>query len=156
VTDVFHATYPDGAHDAEALLVTPDGGLFIVTKGDTGTVALYGFPKELRAGTTHSLERVGGSRESGKPGRNERITDGAVSATGEWIVLRTRQKLMFHRTSDVLAGNWQVAKTIDLTAIGEPQGEGVAIDGDTVYLIGEGGGGSRPGTFARLTCSTNS
>lgn len=156
VTDVFYATYPDGAHDAEALLVTPDGSLFIVTKGDTGTVALYRFPQTLRAGTTHSLERVGGPRESGKPGRNERITDGAVSTSGEWIVLRTRQKLMFHRTSDVLAGNWQVATTIDLTALGEPQGEGVAVDGDTVYLVGEGAGRSRPGTFARLTCSTNS
>ena len=153
VTDVFHATYPDGGHDAEALLVTPDGGLFIVTKGDTGAVALYRFPKDSRAGTTHALERVGAPHGPGRPGRNERITDGAVSTTGEWIVLRTRQKLMFHRTSDVLAGNWQVAKTIDLTAIGEPQGEGVAIDGDTVYLIGEGGGRSRPGTFARLTCS---
>ena len=33
VTDVFHATYPDGAHDAEALLLAPDGRLHVVTEG---------------------------------------------------------------------------------------------------------------------------
>ena len=43
VTDVFHATFPDGAHDAEALLLAPDGRLHVVTKGDTGVVALYRF-----------------------------------------------------------------------------------------------------------------
>ena len=58
VKDTFHATYPDGAHDAETLLVAPDGRLFIVTKGETGAVGLYRFPRELRPGATHRLERV--------------------------------------------------------------------------------------------------
>ena len=66
VTDTFHATYPDGAHDAETLLVAPDGGLFIVTKGETDPVGLYRFPRELRPGATHQLERVGKPRASGK------------------------------------------------------------------------------------------
>ncbi len=93
VKDVFHATYPDGAHDAEALLVTPAGGLFIVTKGDTGAVALYRFPSELRPGATHQLERVGKPRGPGKPAAHERITDGSMSADGQWVVLRTEQSL---------------------------------------------------------------
>jgi len=50
VTGVFHATYPDGAHDAETLLTGPDGTLFVVTKGDTGPIAVYRFPKELKPG----------------------------------------------------------------------------------------------------------
>ena len=62
VKETFHATYPDGAHDAEALLVAPDGGLFIVTKGETDAVGLYRFPRELRPGATHQLERVGKPR----------------------------------------------------------------------------------------------
>jgi hypothetical protein len=119
--DVLHATYPDGAHDAEALLVTPDGGLFIVTKGDRGAVALYRFPRELRPGTTHPRERVGKPRGSGKPGENERISDGAVSANGEWVVLRTAQHLTFHRTTEFLTGNWRVATTVDLKAVGEAE-----------------------------------
>lgn len=86
VSEAFHATYPDGPHDAEAFFVT-DAGLFIVTKGDRGPVALYRFPTELRSGAT-------------------------------------------------------------------VQGEGVSIGPDsTVYLVGEGGGHSRPGTLARLNCT---
>jgi hypothetical protein len=156
VKDVFHATYPDGAHDAETLLITPAGDLLIVTKGDTGAVALYRFPRELRPGATHQLERVGKPRGPGKPGNSERITDGAVSADGQWVVLRTGQSLTFHRTSELIAGNWSEVRRVDLEAVGETQGEGVALGADhTVFLAGEGGGKSQPGTFARFTCAAN-
>jgi hypothetical protein len=82
VRDVFHATYPDGAHDAEALLITPQGALFVVTKGDTGPVALYRFPRDMRSGATVTLERVGQPRTPGKPDQHDRITDGAMSPNG--------------------------------------------------------------------------
>jgi hypothetical protein len=152
--EVFHATYPDGAHDAESLLITPAGEIFIVTKGDTGAVALYRFPRELRAGATHPLERVGNPRGSGKPGEAERITDGSVSADGEWVVLRTNHQLTFHRTAELTKGNWREARSVDLTSVGEPQGEGVAIGADgMLYLAGEGAGKSQAGTFARFMCA---
>lgn len=157
VVESFHATYPDGAHNAETLLVAPDGGLFIVTKGDTGAIGLYRFPRELRAGATHRLERVGEPRGPGKVSETDRITDGAVSPEGTWVLLRTKQRLAFHRAADLFAGNWLEAGSVDLKAIGEPQGEGVAVAADgTVYLTGEGGGKSRPGTFTRFSCSMKS
>jgi hypothetical protein len=109
VTDAFHATYPDGAHDAETLLVAKDGGLFIVTKGETGAVALYRFPRDLRPGATHQLERVGPPRAPGKVSETERITDGTVSPDGAWVLLRTRQSVAFHRAADLFAGNWSEA-----------------------------------------------
>ena len=156
VKETFHATYPDGAHDAEALLVAPDGGLFIVTKGETDAVGLYRFPRELRPGATHQLERVGKPR-GGKASETERITDGAVSPDGTWVVLRTKQGFAFHRAADLLAGNWNDAGRVDLKAIGEAQGEGIAIAADgTVYLTGEGGGKAQPGTFAKYACSVKS
>ena len=155
VKDQFHATYPDGAHDAETLLVTPAGDLFIVTKGDTGAIGLYRFPKPLRSGATHHLERVGSLRGEGKPAASERITDGAVSADGRWTALRTNHRLAFYPTSDFTAGNWREARSVGLNDVGEAQGEGIAIGDDgTVYLTGEGGGKARPGTFARLRCSS--
>ena len=144
VKDTFHATYPDG-------------GLFIVTKGETDPVSLYRFPRELRPGASHQLERVGMPRASGKASETERITDGAVSPDGTWVVLRTRQGFAFHRAADLFAGNWTDAGRVDLKAVGEDQGEGVAIAADgTVYLTGEGGGKSQPGTFARFACSVKS
>lgn len=153
VTDTFHAVYPDGAHDAETLLVSPDGALFIVTKGDTGPIALYKFPRELEGGTTLRLERVGQALSS-KPADDARITDGAISNDGEWVALRTRAALAFYRASDFLRGEFREVRRMDLTSLGEPQGEAVAFGtGDSVFLAGEGGGKKQPGTLAVLSCS---
>jgi hypothetical protein len=150
VTDVFHAVYPDGAHDAEALLISGDGRLHIVTKGDTGPVSLYRFPTELASGTTMRLERVGEPRPSDV---KDRITDGAVSPDGRWVVLRSVQTLTFYRAADFFAGNWREAGRVALT-LGEPQGEGVTFgDENALYLVSEGGSKKQPGRFGRLACT---
>jgi hypothetical protein len=152
--DVFHATYPDGAHDAEALLVTPAGEIMIVTKGDTGPVAIYRVPEGAKPGSTFTLQQIGRPRQSGKTGRDERITDGAVSPSGSWIALRTNTTLLLYRSTDLLSGDWREATRISLKEFGEPQGEGIAFgDERTIYLVGEGGGKRQPGTFGRLTCT---
>jgi hypothetical protein len=152
VADVFHATYPDGAQDAETLLVDGDGRLYVVTKGETGPIGIYRFPGQLKSGATVMLERVGSG--TGKADAASRITDGAVSPDGQWAALRTRSALTFYRTSDLLAGQWRAANRVDLTPLHEPQGEGVALGGDnTVYLAGEGGGKGQPGSFARFSCA---
>ncbi len=154
VADVFHATYPDGPHDAESLLVTPEGRLLIVTKGDTGPVSLYRFPNELRSGATLALERVGGARDQHEPAKHDRITDGAVSPDGQWIVLRSRDALTFYEAPDLLAGNWREAGRVALGPLREPQGEGVTFaSNESVYLMSEGGGKKQPGAFARLACT---
>ena len=150
--DVFHATYPDGPQDAEALLVAGDGRLYIVTKGETGPIGVYRFPAELKSGATARLERMGDP--SAKPDAASRITDAAVSPDGQWAALRTKSSLTFYRASDLFSGQWRAATRVDLTPLKEPQGEGVAIGGDnTVFLAGEGGGKGRAGTFAHFTCA---
>ena len=155
VDGVFRASYPDGAHDAEALLAAPDGTLYIVTKGDSGHVALYRFPQQLRAGTAMRLERVGAPLSKGEPAQNARITDGAISSDGEWVVLRTRAALTFYRAAEFLKGDFREARSVDLTPLSEPQGEAVAFgpSNNTLYVAGEGGGKSQPGTLAVLSCA---
>lgn len=154
VHDTFVATYPDGPHDAETLLITPKGEMLIVTKGDTGPVALYRFPPDARPNSMATLVRVGTARPSHKADGKGRITDGAISPNGEWAVLRTNRDLIAYRTADLLAGHWREAGRVDLSMLREPQGEGVAFaDGTTLYLVGEGGGKGRPGTLARMTCT---
>ena len=149
----FHAVYPDGAHDAETLLVAPDGTLHIVTKGDTGPIALYRFPRELAEGVTMRLERVGEPMSADRPPRSGRITDGAVSSDGKSVLLRSLTGLTRLEAATFFEGNWDGARTTGLQSLNEPQGEAVAFgDGDTVYLAGEGGGAGAPGTLVALTC----
>lgn len=155
VDGVFQATYPDGRHDAETLLVAGDGRLYIVTKGETGPVALYRFPAQLQSGTSMRLERVGAA--SGKRDAASRITDGTVSPDGLWAVLRTQTSLSYYRAAELFAGQWKVVSRIDLTSLKEQQGEGVALGANnTVFVAGEGGGKGQPGTFARFTCAPES
>ena len=151
VSGVFHATYPDGAHNAETLLVAR-GRLYIVTKGDTGPAAIYRFPAELTDRAPMRLERVG--EPMLKRDRLEWITDGAVSPDGEQVVLRSRSSLTFYRAADLLVGHWRGGSPADVRPLKEPQGEGVAFGADgAVLLAGEGGGKRRPGTFSRVACA---
>ncbi len=153
VDSVFRASYPDGSHDAETLLAAPDGGLFVVTKGDTGPIALYRFPRELRDGATARLELVGTLAKDESP-QTARVTDGAISADGAWVVLRTRSALTFYRAAEFLKGTFKESHRVDLTPLNEPQGEGVAFGASgTVWVAGEGGGKSQPGTLAALSCA---
>jgi hypothetical protein len=151
--EALHASYPDGAHDAEALLVDNTGRLYVVTKGETGPVGIYRFPAKPQEGSTMKLERVG--ETASKPDADSRITDGAVSPDGQWAVLRSKSALTFYRASDLLAGQWRSASTVDLRPLKEAQGEGVALGaGNEVFVAGEGGGKNQPGTFARFTCAS--
>jgi hypothetical protein len=152
--EVLHVTYPDSAQNAETLLVTPAGALYIVTKGDTGPVAIYRVPPNAVSGSTHTLQRVGQPRPGDGRTKGERITDGAVSPSGAWTALRTTRAVLFYRTDALLAGDWREAARVDVSALREPQGEGVAFgDEQTIYLVGEGGGKGRPGTLGRLACT---
>jgi hypothetical protein len=151
--DVLHATYPDGPHDAESLFIA-DGALHIVTKGVNEGVALYRFPRELRAGATVQLQRVAKPRDAGKSPNSDRVTDATASPKGEWIVLRTNRALRFHRPKELLAGNWRPEHVVDLADLDEPQGEGVTfVSDDEIAVAGEGGEKSAAGTLARLSCS---
>ena len=163
--EAFHATYPDGPHDAETLLVTPKGDLFVVTKGNGGPVTVYQFPHDIHPGATIALTRVGQPRGAGKDdskkdgdnGEKEddaRVTDGTVSPNGQWVVLRSNRMLHFYPTSEVTSGTWRNESRVDLANLREPQGEGVTFaDDTTLVLVGEGGGKGRGGTFVRLSCT---
>ena len=151
VTDVFHATYPDGAHDAEALLMTPDGRLHVVTKGETGPVSIYRFPSELSRGPPCVSSASAGRRGACGETIESPMARCRPTATGSCCA---PSALIFYRAADLLSGNWREAGRVALATLGEPQGEGVTFgDDNSLYLMGEGGGKKQPGTFARLTCT---
>jgi hypothetical protein len=99
VADVLRMTYADGAQDAEALLVTPTGEVFIVTKGETGPVALYRVPRDAKPGATVMLQPIGKPPRSGKAAEAYRINDGAVSPSGSWVALRSNTTVLLSDSS---------------------------------------------------------
>lgn len=147
------AEYPDGPHDAEAMFVLPDGGVHVVTKGETGHVAIYRLPRTARAGTPVRLERVTQIHPGPVP-RRERITGAAAAPDGHWIVLRTLDALAFYRAGDLAAGRLGQPLTFDIKPLEEAQGEAVEFAaGGTLYLSSEGGKKEDPATLSRLACT---
>ena len=152
--DVFTLTYPDGPHNAEALFVV-DGTFFIVTKDRRGM--LYRSTTPLIEPGGMRLERVG---ELGLAG----ITDAETSRDGQSVVVRTSGEVAVYRTAALAGGPGKVRPTSDdgsirpmaripIGSLREPQGEGVALDGDVLYLASEAGGFSRAGRLLSLRCS---
>ncbi len=90
-------TYPDGPHDAEALLLAPDGTPYLVTKEVLGASAVYRPDAPLADGATVPMSQVlrMGFTLTGTPGGpvgragQLLVTGGAVSPDGQRIALRT-------------------------------------------------------------------
>jgi hypothetical protein len=153
--EAFQAAYPDGPHDAEALFVTANSDVFLITKGDPGPVALYKFPRPLAAGAMLQLQRIGEPIGGPKIEAKDRPTAADASPDGQWVAMRTTHWIAFYRTTDLIAGRWREAFRTDVSGLDEPRGEGVTFAGnDTIILVGEAGGLLRGrGTFARLACT---
>ena len=79
-------TYPDGPHDAEALLVDPRSGeLFIVTKVQDGTAPVFRAPANLADASTTALTQVG----TVSLGLGRAVTAADVTPSGDVVALRT-------------------------------------------------------------------
>ena len=142
--DAFIARYPDFPHDAEAMFVTPDEGLFIVTKDKPA--AVYRFPEPLQPGRMVTLQQVGLLPMGG-------VTDAETSPDGVWVGMRSKEEMLFFRTQPLTSGRTEHGTPINLRGLHEPQGEGIAIAGDgTVFLASEGGNKDVPGTFTSVKC----
>lgn len=152
--ETLHATYPEGPQDAESLFVTPEGHIFIVTKGDPGAVALYRLRPQVENGQTAQLERVGSPWMGQNIDDQNRPTAADMSPDGRWIAVRTTKWVAFFASADLLAGRWREAVRADLDFVGEARGEGITFAGsDDLVLVGEGGALKGAGTFARITCA---
>ena len=96
-TSLTRLRYPDGPHDAEALLLAPDGTPYLVTKEVLGASAVYRPDAPLADGATVAMSKVTdlGFTLTGTPGGpvgragQLLVTGGAVSADGQRLALRT-------------------------------------------------------------------
>lgn len=144
--------YPDGAHDAEALFVL-GGIIHVVTKGESGPLAVYRAPADVAPGAEGVMERVR-ALSPGKVGRARRVTGADASPDGRWIALRTLGEVEIHPAATLTGDGPLSPRRVDLRALDETQGEGIGFAPDgSLVLTSEGGGKGRPATFARLSCT---
>ncbi len=140
--EVFNATYVDGPHNAEALFVV-DADLFIVTKDRAGFV--------YRATITATASRQLTFQRVGQLGI-AMVTDAETSRDGTSVVVRTSDEVVLFRTADLIRGTYTPSFRMRIDGLREPQGEGVALDGDMLYLSSEGGRNGAAGWFMSLRC----
>jgi len=139
--EVFTATYSDGPHNAEAMFVV-DTDLFIVTRDRTGGVYRATIAPGSRALTFRRVAQLGLAA----------VTDAETSADGASVVVRTSHEAVLYRTADLIRGTSAPYWRIALGGLREPQGEGVAIDGNMLYLSSEGRALNRAGRLMSLRC----
>lgn len=115
--------YPDGPHDAEALLVHPrTGRIHIATKEISGA-ALYRAPRELVPAEqgTNLLQRVFDAPSI--------VTDGAFLPSGGYVLRTYTSVYRYDRSGELVA-----RAGLPL----QPQGESLAVDGDRLLVGSEG------------------
>jgi hypothetical protein len=142
--EIFHATYTDGRHNAEAMFVIGED-LFIITRDRTA-----GVYRSTRAGTSrHELmfERIG---QLGLAA----VTDAEASPDETLVAVRTSDHVLVYRTAELINGGNTPHVRIPIGGLKEAQGEGVALGANgMLYLASEGGAWSRAGTVISLRCS---
>lgn len=115
--------YPDGAHDAETLLVTPQGRLYIATKEVKG--GLYQAPEKPSRDGVNKLKRVHDLPST--------LTDGVVLPGGKQIALLTYAKVLV-----VDAKTYADKGSADVTGVPQAEALAVGLDGTSLMVGGEG------------------
>ena len=130
-------TYPGGPSDVEAIYVTGDGTLFLVTKGRSRGVRLLRVPRSAwTAAGPVAAELVQQLPIMPDPLAGRRVTGAAVSPDGARVAVRTYAELYIFspQAGGTLGPNPAVCWLGPL----EPQGEAVAfLDATTLVLTSE-------------------
>ena len=140
---VYRLRYPDGPHDAEALLLAPDGTPYIVTKEVLGSSGVYRPLAALSATSTVGLGKVSTvnltltGTPGGPVGRAGQlmITGGAVAPDGHHLALRTYTDAYVWPLSgsDVVGALTGSPRRIALPP--SPQGEAISFTADSRQLV---------------------
>lgn len=136
--------YPDGAHNAETLLIDPrQGDLYIITKSNTAVSLIFRAAAPLVAGQQRTLEQVGTLRF--REGVLANVgsglaTGGDVAPDGRAVILRTYKDVLYWRVGPTQAlAAALVAAPCSLPQATEGQGETVAlVAGGDYFTLSEG------------------
>lgn len=136
---LYRLTYPDRAHDTEALLLDRAGTPYLVTKSTMGRADIYRPAGELSSPGPTPLELVGSVRitATNTPGGpipniigSVTVTGGATSQDGSVVALRTyTDAYLWHVPGDDIVAALGT-ESVRVPLPGEAQGEAIAFEPD--------------------------
>ena len=132
-TATLRLRYPDGAHDVEAIFVTPSGAVYLVTKGRTPPVRVFSVPRSAWSSSgvvtatavqtlTIPLDRTNGAL----------VTGAALAPNGRSVAVRTYRTIYFYTLAN--DGRLAPAGACELGRL-EPQGEAAAFLNDSTLIL---------------------
>jgi hypothetical protein len=148
-TTLYRLTYPDGQHDAEALLLDRAGTPYVVTKNVLGLAEVYRPAAPLSSPGPTPLENVGSLRVESTdtqggpagPTGSVLVTGGAVSADGTVVALRTYTDAYLYPAPDGDIAAALQRSPVRVPLPGESQGEAIAFEPDGTLLSASEGTG---------------
>lgn len=142
-TSIYRLTYPDGAHDAEALLLAPDGTPYFVTKEILGASGVYRPEAALVDGGTVALAKVAAvnmtftGTAGGPVGQAGQllVTGGAVARDGSALALRTYTDAYVWPLNGSDVPTALAAPPVRIPLPDSPQGEAISFAADNRNLL---------------------
>ena len=160
---VLRLRYPDGAHDVEAIYVSPrDTALYLVSKGSArgSAIRLYrvdrrgwsrpGAREEVAVATRVQTLDIRPSPEAGRV-----VTGAAVRRDGRVVALRTYTEIyLFHPG---VGGRLGPAPGRPCSIAGlDTGGEAISFIGDSTFVLTNEAAGHHPGTIRTVMCPLSS
>lgn len=140
--------YPDGAHDAEALLVHPDNGdLYLVAKELSGEAGVYRAPGSLDPTATTTMKAVATLTVPGPGGPAVLVTGGDVAPDGRRVILSTYAQALELDLGTAPTGDFDAIWQRRVTPVAlapRQQGEAIAYRSDGAALLTTSEGSPAP------------
>lgn len=137
--DSYSISYPDGARDAEALMVHPKtGDIWIVSKVLSGKSRVYFLARPRKTGS-YTLKFVGEVRVGDPVPFGERVTDGAISHDGRFVALRTYTAIVEYAAGSDFS-KWYLGSSKRISPPFMVQGEAItySLEDDALLVSSEG------------------
>jgi len=137
--DTYTLNYPDGAHNAETLMVHPStGDLYIVTKTSKAPSKVFKLKKPAKSGD-YELTQIGELEVPILMSSGKLITGGAISPDGKFVVLRT-YLLAYEYPVKGKFDTWMKSSPTSIRTILDEQNESICytIDGRNMLSSSEG------------------
>ncbi|MDI3319717.1 hypothetical protein [Pinibacter soli] len=139
-SQMFTLTYPNGAQDAETIMIDPTERLLYIVSKRQDSVIVYTAPLDLNDKKTYMLREVCKLYFDGKK-KEKWIVSGSISRDGKQVMLKSMKKVYYWQRQ----GNESIYKTMQRTPLelsytqhGQEEAICFSPDGKSYFITGEG------------------